>query len=65
MEVFMEIIDGSLTLIDKISPTYISEKNPKYLEIDNMYFSSLIVVDYQKEYSEIIWKNIVDLDSNI
>ena len=61
----MEIIDGSLTLIDKISPTYISEKNPKYLEIDNMYFSSLIVVDYQKEYSEIIWKNIVDLDSNI
>jgi len=40
-------------------------KNPKYVEIDGIYFSGLIVVDYLREYDDLIFKNIIDNNENI
>ena len=52
---------------DKIAPSFVSNLNPKYLEIDNMLFSGLIVVDYSREYTDIILKNLINsnIDMNI
>ena len=48
-----------------ISPAYINETNPKYIEIDGIYYAGLICVDYYREYKEIILKNIISNNSNM
>ena len=48
-----------------LSPSYINTENPKYLEIDNTYYSGLIVVNYAREHNEIILKSLIDLDINM
>ena len=50
----LEFLNGVIETKDKISPSYISTLNPKYLEIDNMYYSSLLIIDYYREYNDLI-----------
>ena len=52
-----------MTYKDKLSPSYINLNNPKYLEIDGIFYSGLIIVDYYREYTDLILKEIVN--SNI
>ncbi len=58
-------IDGEFCLKDKISPAYINLNNPKYIEIDNMYFSGIIIVNYYREYNDLILKKILDSNLNM
>ena len=58
-------ISGTKNIQDKISPAYINLKNPKYLEIDNMYYSGLIVVNYYREQEEIILKTLIETNINM
>ncbi len=48
-----------------ICPAYINNHNPKYLEIDNMYYSGLIIVNYLREQQELILKTLIDTDINM
>ena len=48
-----------------ISPAYINNKNPKYLEIDNLYYSSLIVVNYYREQTDLVLKNLIETNINM
>ena len=50
---------------DIIAPSYVDNQNPRYFEIDNMYFVGLIVNDYYREYSDIIFKNIINTNINM
>ena len=50
---------------DKIAPSYISSISPKYLEIDNSFYGGLIAIDYYREYSDIILKNIISSNINL
>ena len=50
---------------DDLSPSYISLKNPKFIEIDNKYYSGLIVVNYYREYNELILKKLIDTNINM
>ncbi len=50
---------------DKISPSFINNLNPKYLEIDNLYYGGLIITDYYKEYNDIILKNLIKTNINL
>ncbi len=50
---------------DKIAPTYVNNKSPKYLEIDEKYHSGIIIVDYYREYTEILLKNIINTNVNM
>ena len=43
-----------------MAPGYINNKNPKYLEIDGMFYSGILVIDYYREYSEILLKNLIN-----
>ena len=48
-----------------IAPTYINLKNPKYLEIDDYYYSGLIIVNYYKEYNELLLKTLIESNFNM
>ena len=56
---------GFFTKIDKISPSYINTQNPKYLEIDNIFYSGIIFVNYNRENTELILKKIIDTNINM
>ena len=42
---------------DDIAPAYISLKDPRFVEIDNMFYSGIIIVNYSRENSDLILKN--------
>ena len=50
---------------DELSPSYIDFSNPKYIEIDNRYCSTILIVDYFREQSDLIFKTIIDSNINI
>jgi hypothetical protein len=52
---------------DYLSPSYINISNPKYFEIDNNYYSTLIIINYFREQQDLILKSIIDtnIDLNI
>ena len=57
------INQGKFSEKDFISPSYINLNNPKYLEIDNYFYSGLIIVNYYRENNDLILKSL--LESNI
>lgn len=59
------MLKGSWTKKDSIAPSYVSIVNPKYIEIDGMFYSGLIIADYNKENTDIIFKNIINENINI
>ena len=58
-------INGMFEEKDEISPSYINLKNPKYIEIENMYYSGIIIVNYYREYNELIFKKLIDTNINM
>ena len=40
-------------------------QNPKYLEIDNMYYSGLLVVNYYREQEDLILKSLIETNVNM
>jgi len=56
---------GVFSKKDLISPAYINMQNPKYLEIDNLYYSSLIVVNYYREQADLLLKNLIETNINM
>ena len=63
----LDIYKGAFSEKDYISPSYIDFSNPKYVEINNIFYSGLLVVNYNREQSEILLKNLIDsnIDMNI
>ncbi len=62
---FNNIKLGSFSYKDYISGSYINNKNPRYFEISNTYYSSLIIVNYYREYNDLILKNLLELNINM
>ena len=58
-------IEGIFSDKDFISPSYINTKNFKYVEIDNMFYSSLVVVNYNREQTDLILKQLIDSNINM
>ena len=50
---------------DEISPAFISKKDPKFLEINNTYYSGLIVSDYYKEQTDLLLKTLIESNINM
>ena len=64
-EIRDNFFEGAREEKDKIAPAYINMQNPKYLEIDNLYYSGLIVVDYYREQTDIILKSLIETNINM
>ena len=58
-------LGGIFTKKDYLSPSYINLSNPKYIEIDGMYYSGLLIVNYLREQDDLILKSIIDSNTNI
>ena len=58
-------LSGVFSIKDYLAPAYINLKNPKYIEIDNLYYSSVIVVNYYREQSDLILKNLIETNINM
>ena len=58
-------MEGTISDRDKIAPAYINIENPKYIEIDNLYYSGLIVVNYYREQTDILLKNLIETNINM
>ena len=63
----LEFLEGCFSEKDLLAPSYINLSNPKYIEIDNNYYSSLLLINYFREQSELILKSLIDtnIDVNI
>lgn len=60
-----EIYEGGITNKDEVSPIYINLNNPKYIEINETYYSGIIISNYNREYEELILKNLINSNLNI
>ena len=58
-------LKGTTNFQDEIAPSYINLKNPKYLEIDNLFYGGLIVVNYYREQNELLLKNLLETNINM
>ena len=58
-------LEGIFNEKDNVSPSYINLNNPKFIEIDNMYYSGIIIVNYYREYNDLILKKILDSNLNM
>ena len=60
-----KFLEGSFNNNDFISPSYINLKNPKYIEIDGIYYSSFLIINYFREQNDLILKTIIDTNINV
>lgn len=60
-----QLYKGMITEKDTISPSYINLANPKFIEINGIYYSSLLVVNYNREHSDLLLKDIINTNINI
>ncbi len=58
-------INGCFSIKDNIAPSYVNITNPKYIEIDNVYYSGIIFVNYNRENTELLLKKIIDTNLNM
>ena len=56
---------GIYTDKDLMSPSYINLNNPRYFEIDGIYYSTLIITNYGRENYDLLLKNIIEINNNI
>jgi type IV secretory pathway VirB4 component len=61
----LEFLGGVYTDTDFLSPSYINLSNPKYFEMDGIYYSTLMITDYNRENFDLLLKNIIDTNINI
>ena len=61
----MNFFKGIYSEKDSLSPSYINLNNPKYIEIDGVYYSTLIITNYGRENYDLILKNIIEINNNI
>ena len=50
---------------DFFSPSYINFNNPKYIEIDDYFYSGLIIVNYYRENNDLILKSLLETNINM
>jgi len=56
---------GIISNKDDIAPAYINMQNPKYIEIDNLYYAGLIVTNYYREQTDILLKSLIETNINM
>ena len=65
MKKIIKKIEGIFTKKDEMAPAYINTKNPKNIEIDGTYYSGIIIVNYNRENTELILRKIIDTNINM
>ena len=61
----LNFLEGTFSDDDVLAPSCIDLSNPKYIEIDNNYFSSILIVNYFREQNELLLKTLIDTNIDI
>ena len=61
----LDFLEGTFNEKDFLAPSYINNLNPKYFEIDNIFYSSLLIINYDREQTDLILKSIIDTNIDI
>ena len=61
----LNFLEGTFSDDDFLAPSCIDLSNPKYIEIDNNYFSSILIVNYFREQNELLLKTLIDTNIDI
>lgn len=61
----LPFLEGALQLKDTLSPSYINLSSPKYIEIDNRYYATLMLTNYDREQTDLLLKVIIDTNINL
>lgn len=59
------ILTGAYQEKDRLSPSYINLKNPKYIEIDGIYYSHLLITNYYREQTDLLLRQLIDSNMDI
>lgn len=59
------MINQSENYLNKLLPSYIDNTNPKYLLIDDMYFAHLMVVNYSRNQTNLIFNKLISSNNNM
>lgn len=59
------ILRSKINPLDQICSSFISFQNPKYIEIDGIYFASLFVIHFTREMEGLFLNAILALDLNL
>ena len=51
--------EGTINKLDTIVPSFIDNRNPKYVSIDGVLYGGILIIDYYREYDELILKNLI------
>lgn len=60
-----KFLQGLFTNKDNMAASYINTTNPRYIEIDNIFYAGIIIVNYYREYDYLILKKIIDTNLNM
>ena len=60
-----KIKEGFFSDKDFIAPSYINTINFKYIEIDGIYYSSIILINYFREQTDLILKELIESNYNM
>ena len=61
----LKFLNGVLNIKDEIAGSYVNTTNPRYLEIDGIYYSGLIISNYYRNYTDLILKKLIDTNINM
>lgn len=62
---YLEILEGGIQKEDEFLPTYINLNNPRYIEIDGTYYSTILITNYYREQNDLLLKNLIDSNINM
>lgn len=59
------VLQPKITVLDQSCSSYLSFQNPKHVEIDGIYFTSLFVIHFAREMEALFLNAILALDINV
>lgn len=65
MEKIENFLKGTINTKDKLAPSFMNFANPKFVESDGKFYAGLLIVDYYREYNEIIFRNLINSNVNV
>ena len=57
--------EGIFSKKDYLTPSYINLNNPKFFEVEEMFYSTLLCVNYFREQNDLILKSLIDSNINL